>query len=215
MVSASLWPHRLYSPWDSPGQNTGVGNLSLLQGLFPTQGLKPGFPLCRRILHQLSHKGIPRMLKVQSIPMAWMVSSLMTSPSLLGPHSPLFSLHNRFWELLSVPRKSHTLFYPSDFVLAVSFPPVFSGALSPLSDLKLSTISAEAFLTVQYRQNTQHMRSLTGLWVPWGQWPHVTCLAWLSQCLAHSKCYWNIGGPVPWLVLLSLLPRTSLPYCFA
>ena len=28
---------RLYSPWNSPGQNTGVGSLSLLQGIFPTQ----------------------------------------------------------------------------------------------------------------------------------------------------------------------------------
>ena len=27
-----------YSPWNSPGQNTGVGRLSLLQGIFPTQG---------------------------------------------------------------------------------------------------------------------------------------------------------------------------------
>ena len=54
-VSDPLWPHRLYSPWNSPGQNTGVGSLSLLQGIFPTQGLKPGLPYCRRILYQLSH----------------------------------------------------------------------------------------------------------------------------------------------------------------
>ena len=32
----------LYSPWNSPGQDTGVGNLSLLQGIFPMQGLNPG-----------------------------------------------------------------------------------------------------------------------------------------------------------------------------
>ena len=32
----TLWT--LYSPGDSPGQNTGVGSLSLLQGIFPTQG---------------------------------------------------------------------------------------------------------------------------------------------------------------------------------
>ena len=38
VVSDSLWPHGLYSPWNSPGQNTGVGSLSLLQGIFPTQG---------------------------------------------------------------------------------------------------------------------------------------------------------------------------------
>ena len=34
----SLWPHGLYSPWNSPGQNIGVGSCSLLQGIFPTQG---------------------------------------------------------------------------------------------------------------------------------------------------------------------------------
>ena len=47
----------LYSPWNSPGQNTGVGSLSLLQGLFPTQGSNPGLLHCSQILYQLSHKG--------------------------------------------------------------------------------------------------------------------------------------------------------------
>ena len=32
VLSDSLRPHRLYSPWNPPGQNTGVGRLSLLQG---------------------------------------------------------------------------------------------------------------------------------------------------------------------------------------
>ena len=32
----TLWPHGLYHPWNSPGQNTGVGCLSFLQGIFPT-----------------------------------------------------------------------------------------------------------------------------------------------------------------------------------
>ena len=41
-MSDSLWPHGLYSSWNSPGQNTGVSNLSLLQRIFPTQGLNPG-----------------------------------------------------------------------------------------------------------------------------------------------------------------------------
>ena len=36
-----------YSPWNSPGQNTGVGSLSLPQGIFPNQGLKPGLLHCR------------------------------------------------------------------------------------------------------------------------------------------------------------------------
>ena len=40
VVSNSLQPHGLHSPWKPPGQNTGVGSLSLLQGIFQTQGLK-------------------------------------------------------------------------------------------------------------------------------------------------------------------------------
>ena len=42
VMSDSLQPHRLYSPWNSPGQDTEVSSLSLLQGIFPTQGLNPG-----------------------------------------------------------------------------------------------------------------------------------------------------------------------------
>ena len=68
VVSDSLRPHGLYSPWNSPGQNTGVGSLSLLQGIFPTQGWNPGIPHCRRILYQLSHKGSPRILEWVAYP---------------------------------------------------------------------------------------------------------------------------------------------------
>ena len=46
-------------PWKSPGQNTGVGSLSLLQGIFPTQGSNSGLLHCRWMLYQLSHKGSP------------------------------------------------------------------------------------------------------------------------------------------------------------
>ena len=53
--------HGLYSPWNYPGQNTGVGSHSLLQWIFPTQGLNPGLPHCRRILYHLSHQGSPEL----------------------------------------------------------------------------------------------------------------------------------------------------------
>ena len=53
----SLRPHGLYSPVNFLGQNTGVGSLSLLQGVFPTQELNAGLPHCRRIPYQLSYKG--------------------------------------------------------------------------------------------------------------------------------------------------------------
>ena len=44
VVSDSLWPHGLCSPWNSPGQSTGVGSLSLLQGIFLIQGIEPRSP---------------------------------------------------------------------------------------------------------------------------------------------------------------------------
>ena len=50
VTSDSLPPHGLYRPWNSPGQNTGVGSVSLLQGIFPAQGSNPGLPHCRLIL---------------------------------------------------------------------------------------------------------------------------------------------------------------------
>ena len=57
VVSDSLRYHGLYSPWNSPGQNPGVGGLCLLQGIFPSQGLNPRLPHCRALLHQLSYEG--------------------------------------------------------------------------------------------------------------------------------------------------------------
>ena len=56
VVSDSLRPHGLYSLWNSPGQNTGVGSLSLPQGIFLTQGSNPGLSHCGQILYRLSHK---------------------------------------------------------------------------------------------------------------------------------------------------------------
>ena len=59
VVPNSLRPHALYSPWNPPGQNTGVGSLSLLQGIFPAQESNPGLLRYRRILYQLSYQGSP------------------------------------------------------------------------------------------------------------------------------------------------------------
>ena len=48
-----------YSLWNSPGQNTRVGSLSLLQWIFPTQESNQGLLHCRQILYQLSSQGSP------------------------------------------------------------------------------------------------------------------------------------------------------------
>ena len=55
-----LRPHGLYSPWNSPVQNSGVGSCSLLQGIFPTLGSNPGLLHCRQILYQLCHHENPK-----------------------------------------------------------------------------------------------------------------------------------------------------------
>ena len=73
VISNSLQPHGLYGimdpmdymdPWNSPGQNTGMGSLSHFQGIFPTQGSNPGLQHCRQILYQLSHKESPCKLYI-------------------------------------------------------------------------------------------------------------------------------------------------------
>ena len=55
----SLWPHGLYSPWRSPGQNTGVDSHSLLPGIFPTY--------CRQILYQLNLTHIKALILFNSM----------------------------------------------------------------------------------------------------------------------------------------------------
>ena len=65
------------SPWNSPGQNTGVGSPSLLQGIFLTQGLNPGLLQCPWILYLLSHQGSPRILEWVAYPF----SSISSQPN--------------------------------------------------------------------------------------------------------------------------------------
>ena len=90
VMSNSLQPHGLYSPWNSPGQNTGVGSLSFLQWIFPTQESNWGFQHWRRILYQLSYQGSP-------------------FPYLPGKHIPLLKHYCRLeetWPQLRMPSAS-------------------------------------------------------------------------------------------------------------
>ena len=63
VVSDSLRPHGLCSPWNSPSLNTGGGSLFLLQGIFPTQGLNPGLPHCRQVSTSWATREAPKQLK--------------------------------------------------------------------------------------------------------------------------------------------------------
>ena len=87
VMSDSLSFHGLYSPWNSPGQNAGVGNLSLLQRIFPTEGSNPGLLHCRQILYHLRHKGSPRILEWVAYPFS-RGSSWPGSPTLLVDSLP-------------------------------------------------------------------------------------------------------------------------------
>ena len=71
-----MQPHGLYSPWNSLGQNTGVGSLSLLQGIFPTQESNPGLLPCRQILYRLSYNGRLDLKKKRDFPGGPVVKSL-------------------------------------------------------------------------------------------------------------------------------------------
>ena len=68
VMSDLLPPHGLCSPWNSPGQNTGVDSHILLQGIFPIQRLNPGLSHCRWVLYQLSHQRSPRILEWVAYP---------------------------------------------------------------------------------------------------------------------------------------------------
>ena len=110
-------PMDLYSPWNSPGQDTGVGSLSLLQGTFPTQWWNPGLPYCRRILYQLSHNSNPLQYSCLEDPMDrgdW--CRLLSMGSQRVGHDWAISLHfmwkplSRVWLFATV--KSMEFFRP-------------------------------------------------------------------------------------------------------
>ena len=85
-MSDSLQPHGLYSTWNSPGQIIRVGSLSLLWGIFPTQGSNPGLPHFRQILHQLSHQGEGMCLTLPPDPV-YVPRPISKGPTRPPPHS--------------------------------------------------------------------------------------------------------------------------------
>ena len=98
VVSDSLQPHWLYSPWNSPGQNTGVASLSLLLGIFPTQGWNPGLPHCRQILYHLSHQGSPLPHQPSNFQTSTSPPFLSPSPTSFPSPLPPLSFHEE-WNL--------------------------------------------------------------------------------------------------------------------
>ena len=102
----------LYSPWNPPGQNTGVGSLSLLQEIFPTQGLNPGLLHCRQIFYQLSHKGSPRILE-------WVAYSFSRGSSQSRNQTKVSCIAGRFftnWAITEAPDKREGVYVYASLV---------------------------------------------------------------------------------------------------
>ena len=104
VMSNSLQSHGLYSPWNSPGQNIGVGSLSLLQWIFPTQELNWGLLRCRQILYQLNYQGSPGDMLIGKY-------FLYTKQG-----------HNKYWLSLLLPGFLHRLiFFPHSLCMFCFF----------------------------------------------------------------------------------------------
>ena len=89
-VTHGLYPARLLCPWSSPGQNTGVGSLSLLQGIFLNQGSNPGLPHCRKILYPAEPQGKSKNTGVGSLSLFQWI--LLTNWGLLHCRQILYQL---------------------------------------------------------------------------------------------------------------------------
>ena len=74
VVSNSLRLHELYSPWNSPGQNTGVRSLSLLQGNLPNPEMEPSSPALRADSLPAEPQGKPKNTGVGSLSLLQQIS---------------------------------------------------------------------------------------------------------------------------------------------
>ena len=81
--------------WLFVTQNTGVGSISLLQGVFPAQGSNPGLPHYRQILYLLSHKGSSKILEWEPIPSQGDLPDSGTEP--VSPALQADSLATELW----------------------------------------------------------------------------------------------------------------------
>ena len=97
-VQLFVTPARILCPWNSPGQNTGVGSCSLLQGIFPTQGLNPG----------LLHWG--QIWRIREVQEHWSGQSIPSSVDLpnpgIKPESPALQMDSLPAELPGKPKNT-------------------------------------------------------------------------------------------------------------
>ena len=116
-MSDSLGPRGLYSTQNSPGQNTGVGSLSILQGIFPTQGMEPRSPALQADSLLAESQGTPKSTGVGSLSLlqyscASLVAQLVKNP----PAMQETWVRSLGWEdLLEKREATHSSILPGKF----------------------------------------------------------------------------------------------------
>ena len=129
-MSNSLWPHGLYSSWNSPGQNTGVGSLSLLQGNLPNPGIESRSPA----------------LQVDSLPAEPQGKLENTGVGSLSPLQWIFLTQELNWGLLHCRRILYQLSYEgSPRILEWVAYPFSGGSSQPRNWTGVSCIAGRFF----------------------------------------------------------------------
>ena len=190
VVSNSLWPHGLYRPWNSPGQNTGVGSPSLLQGIFITQGSNPVLPQCRQILYQLSHQGSPKILERVDYPFSSGSSQnpgiKLGSPALQADSLPAEpqEFRNRWWN-----RHCHYLHFTDEETEAQSTKELVQGhpASNWMTELRIKSRPPLSKLQELVMDREDWRAAVHGVTKSWTRLSDWTELNWGSrdQLLKH------------------------------
>ena len=79
VMSDSLWPRGLYSPWNPLGQNSGVGSLSLLLGIFPNPEIEPRSPALQADSLPAKSQGKPKNTRMGSLSLLQQIFSTQES----------------------------------------------------------------------------------------------------------------------------------------
>ena len=165
-----------YSSWNSPSLNTGVGSLSFLQAIFPTQGWNLGLSHCRQILYQLSHKINPRILEWVAFPFS-SGSSLPRNGTrvscIAGRFFTNWAIRKSYWRLKGFPGAQRIKNPPAMRVRAVSWKdPLEEGMATHSSILawRIPWIEKRGRLQSMGSQRVGHDRATQhSIAAPWGQ----------------------------------------------
>ena len=102
-MSDSLWPHGLYGPWNSPGQNIGVGSLSLLQGNLHNPGIEPRSPALQADSLPAEPQGKPKNSGVGSLSLLqWIFPTQELNQGLLHCRWILYQLNYQEADVICV-----------------------------------------------------------------------------------------------------------------